>query len=1218
MGTRPVDPSPSRWLKICLRSLVADRQRRCRRLDFSRGPKSNPRRQPAFSVALILALTLSLAIQLLALVHCDASDTAPSGWTQVEVPSAWKKPPGQKNTEANGFHWYRAWVHVPEAWKGRRLQLFVESMDDVRQTFFNGAVVGVSGSFPPRYRSGLGEGGRIELTPDRVIFGGDNLIALRTYFRDGRTNFSVAAPVLAAASGEAIRMRGSWQYRRGDDPAWAAPAATPPPQDLIFRRVDAVEDLELYVRRREGDHDALPPSEALKKFHVDEGLEIELVLSEPEIAQPLYMQFDGRGRLWVLEYRQYPNPAGLKVLSRDKYLRTVFDRLPRPPPHDTPGTDRISIHADRDGDGLYETHRVFVDRLNIASSFALGSGGVWILNPPYLLFYADADANDIPDGDPEVLLEGFGLEDTHSVVNSLRWGPDGWLYGAQGSTVTGRVRRPGSEEKPLHTMGQLIWRYHPELRRYEVFAEGGGNTFGVEIDRKGRLFSGTNGGNARGFHYVQGGYYRKTFAKHGAHSNPYTFGFFEDMEHEDVQRFTHTFVIYDGDALPSAYGGRLFGVEPLQGRVVMSRVEAIGSSFRTSDIGYAVRSDDQWFRPVAIAAGPDGALYVADFHEQRIDHSSHFAGRVRTDTGRIYRLAPRGLRRPSAFNLGQRSTNELLALLDHANQWFRDAARREFVARKDPGTATVAREQLQRLDGQAALERLWVAHLLTPFVDAETLDFLGRHDDPHVRLWLIRLACDDGHVSPALSQRLVELAADETHPEVRSQLAASARRLPVDDCLAIVRALLKRTAVQDDLHVPLLLWWAIEAQAGHREELVAFFSRGDLWNLESARSHLAPRLLRRYALSGSRQDLLACARLLGSASAVGPVVTTPLLEGFELAFAGRSMSGLPPELIDAIAACGGGSLALRVRSGNPAAAIEALQVIEREDADAAERERLIEVLSETRHAAARAPLLRLVEESSSPSVRTAALSALGAYTDIEIGPRVVDLFMDFSSDERRAAEVLLLSRTTWTQHLVDAIDDRSIAPSSVSRGTVERLAAQNDPTMTAFVRRHWGEASAEAAHAARSQIVRTRAILAAAAGNPYRGKVLYGQTCGKCHELFGEGRDVGPDLTAHDRNDLERLLESVVRPSAEIREGYENYLAVTHDGRILSGFIVERSERSVTLRTVDGKNHVLERRSLAEFRALEQSIMPEGALDGLSDQDIRDLFAYLRSTQPLP
>ncbi len=225
---------------------------------------------------------------------------------------------------------------------------------------------------------------------------------------------------------------------------------------------------------------------AEERFTTPDDLALDLVLSEPIVRQPVFINFDERGRLWVVQYLQYPAPAGLKVVSRDNYWRAAYDKVPLAPPNHERGDDKITIHEDTDGDGVFDDHKTFLDGLNIVTAVARGRGGVWVLNPPYLLFYPDKDNDDVPDGDPEVQLSGFGLEDTHSVVNSLCWGPDGWLYAAQGSTVSGHVLRPGLDKQPVHSMGQLIWRYHPEQRRYEIFAEGGGNAFGVEIDAQGR------------------------------------------------------------------------------------------------------------------------------------------------------------------------------------------------------------------------------------------------------------------------------------------------------------------------------------------------------------------------------------------------------------------------------------------------------------------------------------------------------------------------------------------------------------------------------------------------------------------------------------------------------------------------------------------------------------------------------------------------------------
>ena len=187
----------------------------------------------------------------------------------------------------------------------------------------------------------------------------------------------------------------------------------------------------------------LSPSAALASFKVPGDLQLDLVLAEPVVRQPVSISFDERGRLWVVQYLQYPFPAGLKMVSHDGVWRAVYDKVPPPPPHHFRGKDKITIHEDTDGDGVFDRHKTFLDGLNIVTALAQGRGGVWVLNPPYLLFYPDRNNDDVPDGDPEVHLQGFGLEDTHSVVNSLRWGPDGWLYAAQGSTVTGHVTRPG-------------------------------------------------------------------------------------------------------------------------------------------------------------------------------------------------------------------------------------------------------------------------------------------------------------------------------------------------------------------------------------------------------------------------------------------------------------------------------------------------------------------------------------------------------------------------------------------------------------------------------------------------------------------------------------------------------------------------------------------------------------------------------------------------------
>src|SRR5262249_7069218 len=275
---------------------------------------------------------------------------------------------------------------------------------------------------------------------------------------------------------------------------------------------------------------ALTPEEAVKRFKLPDGFSVRAVATEPMIRQPVSMSFDSRGRLWVLQYLQYPHYAGLKAVKQDQYLRTVYDKVPEPPPHGPQGADRIPICYDPDENGVFRKSKDFVTGLNIASGFCLGNGGVYVAQPPYLLFYPDKNEDDIPDGDPEVLLSGFGMDDTHSLANSLQFGPDGWLYGAAGSTSTCKIKNPaGKKTDPPIEFQQGIWRYHPKTKQFELFSEGGGNTYGLDFDRHGEVIAGTNWGGFAMLHQMQGAYYVKGFAKHGPLHNPNAYGYFDHV-----------------------------------------------------------------------------------------------------------------------------------------------------------------------------------------------------------------------------------------------------------------------------------------------------------------------------------------------------------------------------------------------------------------------------------------------------------------------------------------------------------------------------------------------------------------------------------------------------------------------------------------------------------------------------------------------------------------
>jgi glucose/arabinose dehydrogenase len=526
----------------------------------------------------------------------------------------------------------------------------------------------------------------------------------------------------------------------------------------------------------------LSPQEALATFRYPEDLSLQLVLAEPVITQPVYINFDHRSRLWVVQYNQYPYPKDVKVTSMDQHIRATFDKVPPPPGQGVRGADKITFFEDTNGDGIYDKATDAITGLNIATSVVAGRGHIWVLNPPYLLAFPDSSDDGIPDGPAMVHLEGFGIEDTHAVANNLRWGPDGWLYGAQGSTCSANVSSRVS--KNVRFEGQAIWRYHPDSGVFEVFAEGGGNTFDIEIDAQGRIYSGDNG-IYRGQYYKQGAYYVRNFGKHGALTNPFAFGFLSNMALTgDKARFTHAFVKYEGGAFPPAYDGRMIAINPLQSFVQLSRFEANGSTFAVADEQRVIETTDHWFRPVDLTLGPDGAVYIADWYDSRLSHVDPRDTWSKTN-GRIYRLAGRKKKEVSSpRDLSTVPSDQLKALLSHSNRWFRQQVVQQFGDRRDPSVIPALTGLIEEDTSQLALEAFWALNLSGGFTEEVALTTLV-HKNPFVRLWAIRLLGDRRRISPALSRALSRAASMEQHPEVRSQLAATAKRLPPPQAVPI-------------------------------------------------------------------------------------------------------------------------------------------------------------------------------------------------------------------------------------------------------------------------------------------------------------------------------------------------------------------------------------------------------------------------------------------------
>lgn len=1140
-----------------------------------------------------------------------------------------------------GTAWLRAWVKVHDSFflKHER-NLFEESVGvnirdlaGAHEVWVNGKKIGTGGSFPPNYANAGNTLFRHKVPVGTLHKGEWNEIAIRMAVPSGSGGFLGETPFIMNYEQECI-FEGEWEFRTGDDYKPGG-ALTQKPARAAF---DSFHESQRVLGRTEQVHGpSLPPLESATKMNAHDGLKTSLVLSDPQIAQPFHFSFDERGRIWVAQTRQYPYPAGLTMLSRDKYYRAVYDKVPAAPPDHVRGADIISVHEDTDGDGVYDKHKVFADGLNMANAAVRGRGGVWVMHVPYLIFYPDKDGDDVPDGPPVTHLSGFGFEDTHAQANGLAWGSDGWLYGCQGSGTSCRVRRPGvdaTDSPGAHFEGCMVWRYHPETRAFEIFAEGGGNTFGVEFDAQGRAYSGHNGGNTRGWHYIQGGFYLMqgvTPGKFGPPRNPYAFGDLPMMATTDpVVRFTHFGAFADGSAMPPALAGMLFAIDPLHNEVIASKRIVHGSTFDTKDHGVVVKSSDAAFRPVYIANAPDGSIYVADMYEFYIAHGQHYQNQIDPTTGRIYRIAGQDSKLEADLNLAAKSTEQLIALLGHPNKWHRHTAVRLLGERKDPKAAPSLKAVIAKDTGLAALNALWALHQVGGLDDATAVLAL-KHANPSVRSWAARLLGDEYGINHGLGlppsrkepqllptnvfETLVAQAAAEKDAEARSQFACTARRLADVQAFPIVAALMTHDEDVNDPYIPLLCWWVFEARIpSATSEVMEFFKTRALWDEPLVTQQVLPRVVRRFAVEGKRQELLLIAQLLKLAP--GKEQAAQLLKGFEEAYRGRAMTGLPDELVSAMAASGGASLAIRLRQGDAAAVKEALAIVA--DVKAKPDDRLLYARSfgELKNNDAVPVLLKAATADRNVELRKAAFASLAAYDQDSIASDTLASLPKLPEAARAAAFTLLSSRAKWTQVLMAELQSGKLGLSLVPADIADHLRTSRDKAVSEAAAKLFPKATTTG-YDFKKKLAEVETVLKGGAGNPYQGEQTFMQRCASCHKLFFKGGKIGPDLTTYQRDNLGTMLISIVNPNAEIREGFQFITVETKDGRSIGGFQVDRDNQVTVVRGLDGQDITLGTQDIKAVTPMGRSLMPEGLLEGLTEQQLRDFFAYLRISHPI-
>ncbi|HEV3007181.1 MAG TPA: PVC-type heme-binding CxxCH protein, partial [Pirellulales bacterium] len=547
-------------------------------------------------------------------------------------------------------------------------------------------------------------------------------------------------------------------------------------------------------------HAGLNPAEAAKAMTVPDGFKVTLFAGEPDVVQPIAQAIDDRGRLWVAEAYSYPH------------------RLPEAEAH-----DRILIFEDEDGDGRFDHRKVFVDKLNLVSGLEVGFGGVWVGMAPYFLFIPDRDGDDVPDGKPQILLDGWASEDTHETLNSFTWGPDGWLYGCHGVFTHSRVGKPGTPDARRTPLNAALWRYHPAKHEFEIFAHGTSNPWGVDFNDQGQAFL-TACVIPHLYHMIQGGRYQR---QAGQHFNPYTYSDIQtialhrhwigDNPHggnnrSDAAGGGHAHagaMIYLGGSWPAEYRNQIFMNNIHGARLNDDRLAAKGSGYVGDRAPDFLLANDSWSQILNLQYGPDGQMYMIDWYDANQCHHHNAAGHDRTN-GRIFKVSYENAK-PVKVDLAAKSDAELIELLLNENDWYVRHARRILQER---GAKPALHDRLAKLAFEHAestrrLRGLWALHAVGGLNEQRIARGLS-HDDAYVRAWTIQLALEDGRPSAATRTTLAEMAAGDASSVVRLYLASAADRLPREQRAPIVRRLVGHAEDASDHNLPLMYWYAAE------------------------------------------------------------------------------------------------------------------------------------------------------------------------------------------------------------------------------------------------------------------------------------------------------------------------------------------------------------------------------------------------------------------------
>jgi len=978
----------------------------------------------------------------------------------------------------------------------------------------------------------------------------------------------------------------------------------------------------------------LTPEAARAAMTVPPGFQVDLIAAEPRIHQPVAFAFDSAGRIYVAEAHTYPIRAA-----------------------EGEGTDRVVILEDTNGDGQFDSRRVFIEGLNLVSGLEVGFGGVWVGAAPNLLFIPDADQDGVPDGPPVTLLDGWGFQDTHETLNALNWGPDGWLYGCQGVFTHSLIGRPGATEDERVPMNAGVWRYHPTRHQFEVFAHGTSNPWGIDFDDHGQAFI-TACVISHAFHVVQGGRYQR---QAGRHFDPYTFddlktiadhshyaggiadhawwggrneAVYDDATSQAGGGHAHCgAMVYLGDNWPQSYRNSLMMANIHGNRVNLDHLRRDGSGFIASHGRDVIYANDAWFRGINLRYGPDGAVYLIDWYDPNACHRASPEIWDRTN-GRLFRVR-HGEIRPHKFDLEAATDAELMELHESPNDWFVRSARRvlqhRHAALSDAESARVLRSDLwaRAADPTRSTDRrlryLWTAHVVSSLDDSEVVKLLEDPDED-LRAWTLQLMTDrpvertsapsGGGVPLAAGvlDAVRELSRSEASSRVRLYLASLSQRIAWEDRWELAPGLLQDGDHAIDKNIPLMVWYGISP----------LVSQDPPRALRLARQSQIP-IVRQFIYRRAAMD----PRLL-------PYLVAELADGVESPIAEMMIAELRQGAeqwgrIDAPARWS--EVVSRYAASEQEPIRQAVQFLSITFGDSSvfpalrqtvrDGERPLPVRRDALSALAQGRDPQLLDIAldllSAPEIRADALALLARFDSQRVPDALLAGYSQWPAEHRRGILDVMVSRPLFAYRLLDAVSQEAIPRTELTALHVSRISQLGDEKLVKRLSETWGavRTSPQAVRDQIDQLVGQLTPATVAAADRSHGRELYAKSCGQCHLLFGEGGKLGPDLTGADRGNIPYWLENILDPNAVVGKDYQTLTALTDDGRVITGLLRQETDVAIVLEDAE-KRVTLPRSEIESLAPTSLSLMPEGLLQTFSPEQIADLIAYLQSPAQVP